>query len=235
MHLIGRDVESLTESRVRRFLGLGSRDICYKPFDCKVRTPRVLLCGHTFCQFCLENILSGSNNGVCPSCRKNIATTSVAQIAVNQLILSFVSNIEKKNTEQKSSTTEDVDELNLKKAIAFIKAIDKMMPVGHCPRHWSPVNFKCFDCSVYFCGPCDFLLHMVCNRVLPIAKAIDVIKDKGVKKLLAVKKKDFKIFGFEINETLRRYFKIRPMTSIQDVERAMEELDLYVSINYVLE
>ena len=221
-----------------------SCDICYKLFDCKVRTPRVLLCGHTFCQSCLEHILTGINNGVCPSCRKNIATTSVNEIAINHFILSIVSNIEKKNTEQKSSTTEDFDKLNLEKD--SIKKKDKMPPVGQCEEHSSPVNFKCFDCFRYICGACAFLFHKTCNRVLPIDEAVDVIKDEGLKKLVAVKEKYFDIY-----ETLsRRESEIRQMNSIQEVDKSMEELDLLleklnasfeerdkqlVSIDYLLE
>ncbi len=44
--------------------------ICFFPYDKKLKVPRVLHCGHTFCQTCLEEIkLPHKNTITCPNCR----------------------------------------------------------------------------------------------------------------------------------------------------------------------
>lgn len=42
---------------------------CYEIYDLKVRIPRNLQCGHTYCEYCVDKILELSNNAECPSCR----------------------------------------------------------------------------------------------------------------------------------------------------------------------
>ena len=40
---------------------------CYELYDEKVRIPRNLKCGHTYCEFCVDKILTYTCE--CPSCR----------------------------------------------------------------------------------------------------------------------------------------------------------------------
>ena len=47
------------------------------PFECEVcleayRQPRALLCGHIFCQRCLDNLPSGESGSHCPKCRGSV-------------------------------------------------------------------------------------------------------------------------------------------------------------------
>ena len=43
--------------------------ICYETYNDKDKIPRILLCGHTFCQVCLMDLRT-SNILTCPTCRK---------------------------------------------------------------------------------------------------------------------------------------------------------------------
>ena len=43
--------------------------ICYDTYNDKDKIPRILLCGHTFCQVCLMDLRT-SNILTCPTCRK---------------------------------------------------------------------------------------------------------------------------------------------------------------------
>ena len=48
-------------------------DICLVEWDSKIRIPRLLSCGHTFCQVCLIEILNKSLKTkkpfICPNCK----------------------------------------------------------------------------------------------------------------------------------------------------------------------
>ena len=166
-----------------------SCNICYKPYDCEVRTPRVLICGHTYCQSCLRQILNVSSNCTCPNCRKSIVATSVVDITINHFLLSLVAKKENQSSTEESTVTEDFDSLSLKNDYSSVRKKDQVPFVGQCEEHNCPINFKCLECCQYICGTCAFMLHKKCSRILPIAEAVDVIKDEGLKKLITVKKK----------------------------------------------
>ena len=236
-----------------------SCNICYKPYDCEVRTPRVLFCGHTYCQSCLRQILNDSSNCTCPNCRKNIVATSVDDIIINHFTISLVAKKENRLSTEEATITKDFDSLSLKNDYSSVRKKDQVPSVGHCEEHNCPINFKCLNCSQCICGTCAFLLHKNCSRILPIAEAIDVIKDEGLKRLMTVKKKysdelskmdeDLKSLEvkveaiqweitekrslgmekYKVYETLsRKEFEIRQMTSIQEVDKATEELELFL-------
>ena len=237
---------------------LSNCNICYKPYDCNVQTPRILSCGHTYCQSCLKQILNDSSNCKCPYCRKNIAAASVDDITINHFTLSLVANKGKKR-KREVNTTEDFDSLSLENAYSSVRKKEQVSSVGHCEGHNAPINFKCLDCSQCICGVCAFLLHKKCSRILPIAEAVDVIKEEGLKKLMSIKKKysdilskneedlkalevkaeaiQFEILekrslgmeNYKVLENLsRREFEVRQMTSIQEVDKAMQELEAFL-------
>ena len=233
--------------------------ICVKSFNCDIQTPRMLLCGHTFCQSCLEHILNDNVNCLCSNCRESIAASSTEDIPVNRFLLSLITKTENKSSKEESNISKELEELSLKKDYCFIKKEDKVPSVGHCEEHDCPINFKCLDCSQCICGTCAFFLHKTCSRILPIADAVNVIKEEGLKKLMTVKKKysdilsktEEEIQSLEItSETIkqeivekkslgmenykvfeklsRKEFEIKQMTSIQEVDKAMKELELFL-------
>ena len=46
--------------------------ICFFQYDKVHKIPRILRCGHTFCQTCLEEIKIANKHSICcPNCRKS--------------------------------------------------------------------------------------------------------------------------------------------------------------------
>ena len=59
--------------------------ICYDPYNDKEKIPRILACGHTFCQNCLLDLRT-SNILTCPTCRTYFSP-DVKQLIKNFTIL----------------------------------------------------------------------------------------------------------------------------------------------------
>ena len=59
-------------------------DICLLEWDSAIRIPRLLSCGHTFCEECLKSIVSKAKslnkNFSCPTCHTEQALTSEEDI-----------------------------------------------------------------------------------------------------------------------------------------------------------
>ena len=65
--------------------------ICYDTYNDKSKIPRILHCGHTFCQICLMDLRT-SNILTCPTCRK-VFSPEVKQLIKNFTILGKPLNI----------------------------------------------------------------------------------------------------------------------------------------------
>jgi uncharacterized protein YbaR (Trm112 family) len=64
--------------------------ICYDTFNDKDKIPRILPCGHTFCQVCLLDLRT-SNILTCPTCRK-FFSPEVKSLIKNFTILDYIYN-----------------------------------------------------------------------------------------------------------------------------------------------
>ena len=64
--------------------------ICYDTYNDKDKIPRILLCGHTFCQSCLLDLRT-SNILTCPTCRK-VFSPEVKNLIRNFTILDYIYN-----------------------------------------------------------------------------------------------------------------------------------------------
>ena len=62
--------------------------ICYDTYNDKDKIPRILLCGHTFCQICLMDLRT-SNILTCPTCRK-FFSPEVKSLIRNFTILDYI-------------------------------------------------------------------------------------------------------------------------------------------------
>ena len=62
--------------------------ICYEHYNDKDKIPRILTCGHTFCQHCLMD-LRPSNILTCPTCRSYFSP-DVKQLIKNFTILDYL-------------------------------------------------------------------------------------------------------------------------------------------------
>lgn len=62
--------------------------ICFDQYNSQDKIPRILQCGHTFCQNCLMDLRT-SNILTCPTCRKYF-TPDVKQLIKNFTILDYI-------------------------------------------------------------------------------------------------------------------------------------------------
>lgn len=62
--------------------------ICFDPYNDKEKIPRILTCGHTFCQHCLMDLRT-SNILTCPTCRSYFSP-DVKQLIKNFTILDYL-------------------------------------------------------------------------------------------------------------------------------------------------
>lgn len=64
--------------------------ICAYPYDRMQRTPRILQCGHTFCQTCLFELRRQRGDGLstvqCPHCRKHETVFAVENLPENEYV-----------------------------------------------------------------------------------------------------------------------------------------------------
>ena len=86
--------------------------VCYLPFTDEDRRPLMLECGHSFCSWCIGNVIEIYNH--CPTCRREI-DQELEDIPVNHSLLQIV-NL-RNSTETNSSTNDRIkseDELQNK-------------------------------------------------------------------------------------------------------------------------
>ena len=99
---------------------------CYELFDEQQRVPRNLPCGHTYCEICLDQVLSIKKKLECPECRFKVDTL----IKPNSLSKNFIAcEIATKHRE-------------IQKKLLF------------CVSHKEPLRFFCETCQVNICASC---------------------------------------------------------------------------------
>ncbi|XP_006011965.1 E3 ubiquitin-protein ligase TRIM32 [Latimeria chalumnae] len=65
--------------------------ICMETFNDTQLRPKLLQCGHTICQQCLEKLIATTINGIrCPFCSKITRMTSLSQLADNLTVLKII-------------------------------------------------------------------------------------------------------------------------------------------------
>lgn len=102
--------------------------ICYDTYDDQAQVPRILQCGHTFCQRCLMDLRT-SNMLTCPTCR-NLFSPDVNQLIKNFTILDFLSQKKAK---------EDIPTAKM----------------STCVKHKNKkCKYLCEDCQTSICSKC---------------------------------------------------------------------------------
>ena len=109
--------------------------ICSELFNDVDHCPRLLRCGHTCCEQCLNHVLKESLI-TCPTCRDIMVTSSPGNLPKNYTVLEFISL--HKPTDQSSRT-------NIS---------------GRCETHPDENVIRyCIDCSVAVCAECIIESH----------------------------------------------------------------------------
>ena len=140
--------------------------LCSKFYNNLVRSPRVLVCGHTFCLDCLEKLFH-QKDPFCPECQVSVEFDRVDSIPINLVVVSLL-----KNYQSISSTVKDEDNLDEP------KGEDK----GLCAEHSAPVRFMCTNHELLVCDSCSSNQHANCN-ILLISSGLGIIRKAKLKKV----------------------------------------------------
>lgn len=183
-----------------------SCDICFFEFGARKKYPRILSCGHTFCQGCIQRLID--NRSDCPNCNIDINYTSVEDIPINYLIKGMSDRLrERKNliknvtkTARRKGSSVNAEEL--------------------CNLHALGKQLKCLSCSLLLCPTCIELDHQNCN----VVEAMDELQ--LLKNDLCLKIKDIRRYLEIENDYLlnsRRILDYTLMHIAGDIERLQEE------------
>ena len=120
--------------------------ICYDHYNDKEKIPRILTCGHTFCQHCLMDLRT-SNILTCPTCRQYFSP-DVKQLIKNFTILDYLYS-EKAQEENKEQASEIASE-------------------KFCPKHpQKKTKYWCENDQTNVCSKCivtDHKGHRICDK-----------------------------------------------------------------------
>lgn len=130
--------------------------ICYDTYNDKDKIPRILPCGHTFCQICLLDLRT-SNILTCPTCRK-FFTPEVKQLIKNFTILDYIYN--KKSIDQMGGVCPSLHGNNSQSNAGLRSGqhedereesfVDKF-----CIKHpQKKTKYFCENCQTYICSKC---------------------------------------------------------------------------------
>ena len=88
-------------------------EICFNPWNNDIRIPKILPCGHTFCQSCIKEALNKStlqqNNFKCPSCKSEINSLiefkDILELPNNNGILTLIGKMETQKIKTNTSNS----------------------------------------------------------------------------------------------------------------------------------
>ena len=99
---------------------------CYELYDETTKIPRNLFCGHTYCEYCLNQLLLVTKKIECPVCRMKLDLT----LKPNQLSKNFIA------------------------ADLASKQRDIQKKLLFCLDHKEPLRFYCESCQEQICANC---------------------------------------------------------------------------------
>ena len=126
-----------------------SCSICLEVYNLEERKPLLLLCSHTFCRSCLQQMQS-KNNKLCPVCRTSWEGLSVDNLPFTRQQAEVS---EKQKNEMKS------DHQNI------------------CAVHNADQILWCKDCKVSICNRCLIEDHKSCNFMTIEAKVTELVSN----------------------------------------------------------
>ena len=124
--------------------------ICYDHYNDKDKIPRILSCGHTFCQNCLMDLRT-SNILTCPTCRTYFSP-DVKQLIKNFTILDCLNNEKAQHLLQQIEAKEaGLEESKAHKVVESIQ---------YCVRHpQKKTKYFCENDQVLICSKCIIADH----------------------------------------------------------------------------
>jgi len=167
--------------------------ICYDHYNDKDKIPRILSCGHTFCQHCLMDLRT-SNILTCPTCRTYFSP-DVKQLIKNFTILDYLNNekaqILMQQIEQKESGTEETK-------------TQKAPEIQYCVRHpQKKCKYFCENDQILICSKCIVADHKG-HRVSDIGetRTVKVFQRRAqiLKKKIDASVGETEIFSEELQE-----------------------------------
>ncbi|KRX01567.1 hypothetical protein PPERSA_01470 [Pseudocohnilembus persalinus] len=138
--------------------------MCYDHYDEEQKIPRNLTCGHTYCEYCLEQIYELKRRIECPSCRKKIFNVKPNDLSKNFIALDLaIKDKQSKNT------------------------------YDFCQEHKQPLQFYCQTDKINICSECiinhsghtfqkiNISVQVLKKRVNQMAEKIDKKMENSVK------------------------------------------------------
>ncbi|XP_045611126.2 nuclear factor 7, ovary [Procambarus clarkii] len=130
------------------------------------RTPRNLGCGHTYCTFCVQQVIAKDRR--CPECRLIFSCAGATDLPVNYPLLRMARGF-LPSASQSASSSSAVPPLS-----------GREMDAGQCRAHEAIMYFWCDTCRKFVCRDCLVLDHNAVPlgncRILSITQAIEKIK-----------------------------------------------------------
>lgn len=125
-------------------------EVCFLEFDEKNRKPRVLPCGHTLCNVCVQDILHCTQIR-CPFCRINHQVSSFEDLPVSFTLLNLATSLPMssgvhRNVQQPTSLPATV--------------VEPKVHNGICGMHGSYKVFNCITCNEWVCRDCTVVDHL---------------------------------------------------------------------------
>lgn len=135
-------------------------EICLNNWDSKVFIPRLLPCGHTFCENCLIDLVTKSSNRfLCPMCRFEIINVKskedIFALPKNFTLLKISSKIEERKTIVRQKQSDTV--FNLNTSIMKETKLKRKFTVVEdnlCKKHGKVMHSYAIGTSMLFCDDC---------------------------------------------------------------------------------
>ena len=140
-------------------------DICQNNWDKNTHIPRILTCGHSFCEKCLENLIKKRNNPfLCPICKLEIKNlkhpNDIKLLNKNETLLKLFDKIENNNNNNNNSNfmlmsfTLNENNNNLFNSEEISKNSNNFFPL--CDAHKTKADFfiKNNNKKVFYCEDC---------------------------------------------------------------------------------
>ncbi|XP_037779497.1 uncharacterized protein LOC119576044 [Penaeus monodon] len=99
--------------------------VCLDKFNEEDKRPRYIPCGHTFCSFCLSNLLKNSSLS-CPTCRAKHTAADIAQFPIAYLVEELIKNCNVRRSLAKAGSANSLPESNNGERKAISKKLSSL-------------------------------------------------------------------------------------------------------------